>query len=97
MRFSPRLDPVVVEAVRRMDVDHRSVADMWREAGGIAVRFGLVRPGYHSILGLVLEERRRRSECREAVLQAMDEVWSYTGVDYETLARRIVETRRSAE
>jgi hypothetical protein len=97
MRFSPRLDPAVVEAVRRMDVEHRSVADMWREAGGMAVRLGLARPGYHSILGLVLEERRRRAERREAILQAVDELWSYTGTDYETLVRRLVDTRRSPE
>ena len=61
------------------------------------MQLGLARPGYHSILRLVLEERRRRAERREAILQAVDELWSCTGTDYEPLVRRLVETRRATE
>jgi hypothetical protein len=85
---------VVVEAVRRMDVERLSIADVWREAGRLSVRLGTARPGYHSVLRLVLEERGRRAERREAISQALDELWFYTGTDYETLVRRLVETRR---
>jgi hypothetical protein len=77
-----------------MDVERLSIAEVWREAGSLSVRLGVSRPGYHSILRLVLEERGRRAERREAILQAVDELWSYTGTDYETLVRRLVETRR---
>ena len=94
MRFAPRLDPAVVESVRRMDVDRRSIADMWREAADIANSRGAIRPSYHSILRVVLEERRRRADRREAVTQAIDELWAYRGVDYGALARRLTETRR---
>ena len=94
VRFAPRLDSAVVESVRRMDVDRHSVADIWREAADIANSRGAIRPSYHSILNIVLEERRRRAERREAVTQAIDQRRAYRGVDYGALARRLAETRR---
>ena len=77
-----------------MDVDRRSIADVWREAGDIANELGNIRPCYHSILRIVLEERRRRADRRAAVAQAIDELWAYRGIDYGALARRLAETRR---
>ena len=77
-----------------MDVDRRSIADMWREAGTLANSHGAIRPSYHSILKIVLEERRRRALRREAVTKAVDQLWAYRGVDYGALARRLAETRR---
>jgi hypothetical protein len=77
-----------------MDVDRRSIADMWREAGDLANGHGAIRPSYHSILKLVLEERRRRALRREALTQAVGELWAYRGIDYAALARRLAETRR---
>ena len=93
MRFSPRLDPIVVWAVRRMDVEGMSIADIWRAAGSRAVASGLARPGYHSILRLVLDERRRRIERRNAIADAVDEAWTPTGIDYEKLLARLAATR----
>lgn len=94
VRFAPRLDAAVVDSVRRADVDRRSIADMWREAGDLANSRGAIRPSYHSILKIVLEERRRRADRRQAVTQAIDELWAYRGIDYGALARRLAETRR---
>ena len=65
--YAPRrtvLDPILVESVRRMDVERLSVADVWRQAGALAVSLGLIRPSYHSVLKIVLTERRRRAERR---------------------------------
>ena len=94
MRFSSRLDPSLVAAVQRMDVERLSVADVWRQAGLLAVECGLPRPGYHSIRRLVHEERHRRVERRDAIAQALDEAWSFTGANSGTLLRRLDETRR---
>jgi|GEM_PF-7057386 len=94
VRFSPRLDPVVVKAVLRMDVEEMSIADVWRAAGSRAVETGSARPGYHSILRIVLDERRRRVERRNAIAEAIDEAWSTTGTDYEKLVVRLASTRR---
>jgi hypothetical protein len=46
------------------------------------------------VLSIVLEERERRAARREAIAGAVDELWSYTGTDYETFARRLAGTRR---
>jgi hypothetical protein len=94
MRSSPRLDPVLVEAVRRTDVERLSSAEVWREAGELADRLGIARPGYHSVLAIVRAERSRRVERRAALVEAVDELWDYTGIDYATLARHLVDTRR---
>lgn len=93
MRFSPRLDAVLVEIVRRADVERMSIAEVWRQASDAAERLGMCRPGYHSILAIVVEERRRREQRRKALADAAGELWAYTGVDYATLARRLSETR----
>jgi hypothetical protein len=77
-----------------MDVDRLSIAAVWRQAGLVAVEHGLPRPGYHSIRRLVHDERLRRAERREAIADAVDELWSFTGTDYEKLARRLAQTRR---
>ena len=77
-----------------MDVEGMSIADVWRAAGSLAVEAGLDRPGYHSILHIVLDERRRRVERRDAIVAAIDEAWSTTGTDYEKLVVRLAATRR---
>ena len=94
MWFSPRLDRRLVEAVLTADVEAMSIADTWRLVGETAERLGLCRPGYHSVRWLVVRERERRAERRAAIADAIDELWSYTGTDYETLARRFAQTRR---
>ena len=91
MRFSPRLDAVLVETVRRADVERMSIAEVWRQASEAAERLGLCRPGYHSILAIVIDERRRREQRREALADAAGELWAYKGVDYATLARRLAD------
>jgi hypothetical protein len=93
--FSPRVDPRLVAAVRMMDVERMSVAEIWRSTGLAASRLGLCRPGYHSVLRIALDERQRRAARREAIVQALDELWAYTGTDYEALVRRLAETRRA--
>jgi hypothetical protein len=95
VRFSPRLDSRLIDAIRTADVERMAIADVWRDVGVTAERLGLCRPGYHAVLRLVLEERRRRAARREAILDAADELWSHTGTDYEKLARRLDDTRRS--
>jgi hypothetical protein len=77
-----------------MDVEGMSIADIWRAAGSRAVASGLARPGYHSILRLVLDERRRRIERRNAIADAVDEAWTPTGIDYEAAraSRRVPST-----
>lgn len=94
MQFSPRLDDRVVATIRRADVERMSIADVWRQAGETAERLGLCRPGYHSVLRLVLAERKRRAERRDAILDGIDQLWAEHGVDYEVLARRLSRTRR---
>ncbi len=74
-----------------------SIADTWRLAGTEAERLGLCRPGYHSILGLVLDERERRIARREAIVDAVDELWSYTGPDISGLIDQLSETRTGRE
>ena len=95
MQFSPRLDARLIEVVRTAEVERMSVAETWRLVGETAERLSLCRPGYHSVLRLVLEERDRRAARRAAITDAVSEVWSYTGIDYQALARRLAETRRS--
>ena len=94
MKFSPTLEDPLVDAVRRADVERLSIADVWRLAGETALQLGLCRPGYHSVLRIVLDERERRATRREAIAAAVDEVWAHHGTGYETLARRLAETRR---
>jgi hypothetical protein len=77
-----------------MDVERLSVADVWRHAGSVAVGLGLARPGYHSVRKLVQVERARRIERREAIVGAVDEMWSFRATDYDKLAARLAETRR---
>jgi hypothetical protein len=93
MDFAPRLDPRLVEAVQHADVERLSIADVWRLAGAEAGRLGLCRPGYHSILRLVLAERERRAARREAIAEAVDELWAFTGTDLEKLAKRLRATQ----
>ncbi|MGZ8688160.1 MAG: hypothetical protein ACXWZP_07005 [Gaiellaceae bacterium] len=94
MKFSPQLHDRLVHAVRSMDVERMSIADAWRLAGGEAERLGLCRPGYHSVLARVLDERERRIARREAILGAVDELWAFTGPDISGLIDRLSETRR---
>lgn len=77
-----------------MDVERLSAADVWRQVSGVAGGLGLFRPGYHSVLALVLDERRRRADLRDALEAAFVELWAYKGTDYAKLARRLSETRR---
>lgn len=94
MWVSPGLDRRLVHVVLRADVERMSIADTWRLVGETAERLSLCRPGYHSVRRLVLRERERRAARRAAIADAVDELWSHTGTDYETLARRLAETRR---
>lgn len=94
MWFSPRLDRRLVEAVLEADVERLSIAEIWRLVGERAEGLTLCRPGYHSVRQLVVQERGRRAERRAAIVDAVDELWSYTGTDYETLARRLADTGR---
>lgn len=77
-----------------MDVERMSIADVWREAAEVAERLGLYRPGYHTVLAIVLLERRRRADRRAALAEAAGEAWAWKGTDYAKLARRLSETRR---
>ena len=94
MDFSPRIDDRLAQAARRAHVEQDSIADIWRSVGRTAEQLGLCRPGYHSIRGLVVRERQRRAERREAIVDAIWELWSYTGTDYEKLVTRLAGTTR---
>jgi hypothetical protein len=96
MEFAPRLDRRLVEAVQHADVERLSIADVWRLVGVEAGRLGLCRPGYHAILRLVLVERERRAARREAIAEAVDELWALTGTDVPKLVRGLDATRRRA-
>jgi hypothetical protein len=93
--FSPRIDRRLVEVACRSDVDRLTIAAVWRSVGCAADQLELCRPGYHSVRTLVLDERERRAARREAIAEALAELWSYTGTDYETLVRRLARTARS--
>ncbi len=49
-----------------MDVDHLSIAEIWRQASIVAGEHGLYRPGYHAVLAIVRDERSRRALRRDA-------------------------------
>ena len=77
-----------------MDVERLPIAAVWRLTGATADELGICRPGYHSVLRMALEERERRAARREAISDAVNELWSYTGTDYETLVRKLEDARR---
>jgi hypothetical protein len=92
--FSPRIDRRLVAAVLEADVERLEIAAVWRSVGRTADRLGLCRPGYHSVRTLVLQERERRAARREAIADAVAELWAYTGIDYEELVTRLAQTSR---
>lgn len=94
MEFSPRVDRRLVAAVWGADVERLSIADVWRFVGASADRLELCRPSYHAVRLLVIDERERRADRRAAIADAVEELWSFTGTDYEALATRLARTRR---
>lgn len=93
MNFSPRVHWLLVQAAERADVDRLAISDVWRLVGVEADRLGLTRPSYHSVRRIVREERERRRARRDALREAVDELWGYTGVDYLKLGRALSDTR----
>jgi hypothetical protein len=94
VEFAPRVDHRLVEVVQHADVERSSIADVWRLVGAEAEHLGVSRPGYHSILRLVLAERERRAARREAIAEAVGELWAFTGTDVEKLVGRLRTTQR---
>lgn len=75
-------------------MERLSIAEVWRATGLEADARGLSRPGYHTVRALVLDERERRGARREALSDAVAELWAYTGTDVPKLLERLNATRR---
>ena len=54
LRFAPRYDPRIVEALRLLDDRRAPVAEICRRVGGVAERVGVPRPSYGHLRRLLL-------------------------------------------
>src|SRR5262245_55009736 len=77
MRFSPRLHPLLVHELWRLDDGHRPFPELWREVSRFAWKLGLSSPGYHAVRTVVRAERERRAAQREALLIALEESFEW--------------------
>jgi len=69
---APRIAWPLVAALPRLDGEGRSVADVWRDVGALAVSLGLPRPSYEQVRVLLRRERAIRSETGEVAELALD-------------------------
>jgi hypothetical protein len=95
VRFATTIEPLLLDTIVRFDVEMLSIAGVNRLAGLEADRLGMTRPSYDAVRRIVIAERCRRRERREALLTAADELWAYRGVDYSKLTDAMLATRRS--
>jgi hypothetical protein len=58
---APRIDPLLVKALRRLDDPSRPIAETHRRLGEVADRLGLTRPSYQNVRLLVHDHRERRT------------------------------------
>ena len=96
VQFATRIEGRLKQAIVRADVERMSIAAVSRLAGVEAERLGVTRPSYDAVRRLVLVERARRQDRRDALRTAADEVFAYTGVDYLKLTGAMLATRRAA-
>jgi hypothetical protein len=94
VRFATRIEGRLKDMIVRADVERMSIAAIARLAGAEAERLGMTRPSYDAVRRLVLTERRRRQDRRDALKTAADEIFAYTGVDYLKLTDAMLATRR---
>jgi hypothetical protein len=57
---APRVHPALLAALEQLDDPRLSIAELHRELGRLAHRFGLPRPSYERVRQLVHEHRSRR-------------------------------------
>lgn len=59
---APRYDPMILEAIRRLDADHLPIAETCRRVGQFAAKLDLPRPSYVHLRRIVKAERLRARE-----------------------------------
>jgi hypothetical protein len=62
---APRYDARLLRAIRRLDDESLSIAEVCRRVGDRAGQLGLARPSYVHVRRIVQDERARRAELRE--------------------------------
>jgi hypothetical protein len=84
----------VLDAIARLDDERQPIAETCRRVGDFANRNGLPRPSYVHLSRLVVADRERRRERREAIADAVFETLRYGGTDVHRLAERLRDTKR---
>ena len=67
---APRYDPMVLEAIRRLDDDRLPIAETCRRVGQFAAKLDLPRPSYVHLRRIVKAKRERAREL-EGVSEAL--------------------------
>ena len=79
MRFSPAIDPELVDLLDELDDGTKVIAALWRELGRRARRLRLLQPSYESVRRLVHAQRERRKlellRLKRATVLAFDLLW----------------------
>lgn len=68
---APRYDPRLLRAIRRLDDESLSIAEVCRRVGAAAEKIGVPRPSYVHVRRIVLSERARAAELREIRNEAL--------------------------
>jgi hypothetical protein len=68
---APRYDPRLLRAIRRLDDESLSIAEVCRRVGAAAEKIGVPRPSYVHVRRIVLSERERAAELREIRNEAL--------------------------
>ena len=68
---APRYDPRLLRAIRRLDDESLSIAEVCRRVGAAAETMGVPRPSYVHVRRIVLSERARAAELREIRNEAL--------------------------
>ena len=68
---APRYHPRLLRAIRRLDDESLSIAEVCRRVGAAAEEIGVPRPSYVHVRRIVLSERARAAELREIRNEAL--------------------------
>jgi hypothetical protein len=85
---APRYDPRLLRAIRRLDDESLSIAEVCRRVGAAAEKIGVPRPSYVHVRRIVLSERERAAELREIRNEALLGLVSRMAPDPVDLALR---------
>ena len=56
---APRIEPLLLAAIERLDDDASPIAEVYRRVAALASELGLTRPSYEQVRTLVHEHRRQ--------------------------------------